>query len=762
MSTIESQNTVSSQLAMERSGHEAFAESRRYAYLPRESYLDILDRHLTESESAPLVVHAPSGVGKSALLAFWAARHRERHPGAFVVEHYVGNGSSPDHVSVIRHVLMEIRERYDLREDLPSTPEGLESAFAAWLWYVREDDPMILLIDALNQVKTRDPGIDWLPERLPDSVRMVISTTDPSTVGQLVARGWSATSLAPFTLKERQQVVDRFMTERASAITSEQAHGVAKAAGSANPLLLRTRLEEVGRTPHNAETRDTIAYYLGARDLDELHERMLARLEEEFDEALVSTILPVVHLSRGGVERDRLARIVARDHRDVDRLIDRLSFHFIEREGRLGYVHEYLRGAIERRYLADPRRARELRERLVSDLLLPPITTQVALEAAHQLSILQDDLRLRDYLADIDVVMAMQTGEAMYEFLTHWRSLSEKHDIVEVYRQSVDRYRAMREEGPEIFRVLNTLGILMENVGRLEGARRMQEDALALAERIEDPSAIARAAGDLGMICYHQGKHDRAMEYYQLQYTICDKLEDEAGLAPVLSRMAAIHFRRKEFDSAQSLTLRRLDISTRLNDRRGIALCYGGLASICHSLDEKEKARDHFERQLEISREIGDRRLIALTLGNLGVVLSSLGMGDRAEECFQEQLRITEEIGDRIGVASAMAHLGDVWKAAGRTDDALSAYRTQLAIAREIGDPSKVHPAFSSIVILLKEKNDPELRAILLDWMEVAQKDARADAVAEAAEHLALLDTREGNLDDAEKWQRIADEGVNQ
>lgn len=759
MSTIESQSVVSSQLAIERSGHEAFAESRRYAYVPRQSYLDILDRHITDQESPPLVVHASSGAGKSALLAYWGARYRESHPGAFIVEHYIGNGASPDHLSVIRHVLMEIRERYDLREDLPSTPEGLESAFAAWLWYVRADDPMILMIDALNQLTDHGPGIDWLPERLPDSIRIIITTTDSVTVDQLVARGWRATSLKPFTLKERQQMVERFMAERSTAITSEQAHGVVKAVGSANPLLLRTRLEEVERTPGSDRTRDTIAYYLGARDLDELHERMLARLEEEFDHALVSTILSFVHLSRGGLERDRLARIVARDHREVDRLIDRLSFHFIERDGRLGYVHEYLRGAIERRYLADPRRTSALRERLINDLLLPPITTQVALEAAHQLSILQDDLRLRDYLADIDVAMAMQTGEAMYEFLTHWRRLSEKHDIVEVYRRSVDRYRAMTEDGPELFRVLNTLGILMENVGRLEGARRMQEEALALAERIGDASAIARAAGDLGMVCYHQGRNDRAMEYYQLQYAICEQLDDEIGLAPVLSRMAAIHFRRQEFDSARALTLRRLEISTRINDRRGIALCYGGLASICHYQDEKDRAREHFERQLEISREIGDRRLIALTLGNLGVVYGSLDLRERAEECFREQLRIAEEIGDRMGIASAMGHLGDTWRRASRLDDALSAYRGQLAIVREIGDPAKVHAVFNSIATVLNERNDPELRTVLLDWLQIARDDRKDDAVINAAEFLAALEAREGNTHEAEKWRRLADEG---
>lgn len=743
---------------MERAGHEAFAESRRYAYVPRQSYLQLLDGSLSTEGGGPLVIHAPSGAGKSALLAYWGEEYRRRHPGAFLVEHYIGNGASRDHLSVIRHVLLEIRERCELHEDFPSTPEGLESAFAAWLWYVRPDDPMILMIDALNQLSEKGRGVWWLPERLPEGVRCLVTTTDQSTVEELVARGWDSMSLKPFTLKERQQVVERFMAERSTAITSEQAHGVVKAVGSANPLLLRTRLEEVERAPRREGARDTIAYYLGARDLDELHERMLVRLEGEFDHDLVATVLPLVHLSRSGLTRAQLARIAARKLEEVDRLVDRLSFHFLDREGRLGYVHEYLRRAVERRYLTDDERVHILREGLIAELTAEPVTTQSALETAVQLAAIGDDARLRDYLADIDVAMALQGGEAKYEFLIHWKRLGEAYDIVQVYRQSLQRYREERIEGGDLFRVLNSLGLVMENVGRLEGARTLQEEALALAERLEDPSAIARAAGDLGLICYFQGKRAQAMEYYQLQYTICEQLEDEVGLAPVLSRMAAIHFWRAEYDSARSLTMRRLEISNRINDRRGIAMCYGGLASICHNQGETDRAREHFERQLEITREIGDRRLTTLTLGNLGVVYEALNEHERAEGAYQEQLRIAEEIGDRMGVASAIGHMADAWRNAGRVEEALPAYRRQLVMAKEIGDPGAILSAYRGITSILNAQDSPEIGEVARDWLQAAREAGRRDVVAKVARFLAELEEQEGNPHEAEKWRRLASE----
>ena len=58
----------------------------------------------------PLVVLGESGSGKSALLANWAARYREKHTDAFMIQHYIGaTPYSADWASMLRRIMGEFK-----------------------------------------------------------------------------------------------------------------------------------------------------------------------------------------------------------------------------------------------------------------------------------------------------------------------------------------------------------------------------------------------------------------------------------------------------------------------------------------------------------------------------------------------------------------------------------------------------------------------------------------------------------------------------
>ncbi|MBC8145989.1 MAG: protein kinase, partial [bacterium] len=107
-----------SPLERERRAHDAFATSRRRAFVPNPIRLRELNAHVLNDDPT-IVVVAPSGSGKSSLLAYWCDQHRRRWPDAFVVEHYVGVGAA-DHIAVMRHIIGEIKERYERDEPIPA------------------------------------------------------------------------------------------------------------------------------------------------------------------------------------------------------------------------------------------------------------------------------------------------------------------------------------------------------------------------------------------------------------------------------------------------------------------------------------------------------------------------------------------------------------------------------------------------------------------------------------------------------------------
>lgn len=760
---------ISPQLAAERASHDAFAASRRYGHVPRPLYLDRLTQHALSS-GPPLVIHAPSGAGKSALLAYWVESFRAEHPDAFVVEHFIGVGSS-DHLSLIRHIMLEIREHFGVLEELPSTPERLESALPAWLWYVDSGDAsagdeatdddaqnnqgesdrrMILLVDALNQLGGAGGDLYWLPDHISPSVRLVTTTTSQTTLELLAQRGWETMSLPPFTLKERQEMVERFVAERTTSISGEQVQGVASAAGSANPLLLRTKLEEMRMVQGQAKASQTIKDYLGARDLDEMYERVLARLEEEHGAELVGDVTSLLQISRGGLSTSEIAGILAASHEEVERLIERLAFHLLWRDEVITFVHEYISSAVKRRYLGDAEHEREVRLHIAEYFASRPVVHRTAVETAYQLDIAEEYELLKDHLSQIPVMMDLYQGESQFEFLVYWRKLSDRFDIVEAYTSGLAEWRRGEPDPEEVMRVGESLGRVLQIVGRWEMARDLYREELEIAEKLDARGFIARAAGNLGMVHYRRGEYDAAMEYYIRQSGINEELGDLPGISTTLSNMAAVHFSRGEYASAMEKSRRKLQICQQIGDKRGIAMSYGGIGSIHVRLGDQKQGMENLNRQLAISEEIGDRRDIALTLGNIGSVYTNMGDTTNARNCFERQLMIAEEIGDASGISNAIGHLGVLLIRMKEHDAAMDLLERQLVIAEKLGDKREIASTLGSMATVHYDQGRlPEAIDFARQQLAIARDIGDRHAVIQASLTIGEISSDSGELSEA-------------
>ena len=95
-----------SQFERDRLDHEVFAESRAKVYIGRQEYFDRLDDH-AQGTDKPLIVLGESGSGKSALLANWGSRFREKNPDTFLLTHFIGSSTdSTDYVATLRRIIM--------------------------------------------------------------------------------------------------------------------------------------------------------------------------------------------------------------------------------------------------------------------------------------------------------------------------------------------------------------------------------------------------------------------------------------------------------------------------------------------------------------------------------------------------------------------------------------------------------------------------------------------------------------------------------
>lgn len=364
------QGTAPSPLDVERRAHQAFAQSRRRAYIAKPTYVrtldDFVDAGSPDNEHRALVVHGESGSGKSSLLAYWITQFQRKHPESFVVVHHIGASSSHgDHVAVLRHVISEIRERYAVDEEIPVMPEKLERSFPAWLGRlsIPGSEGMLLVIDAVNQLDEPEQHLGWLPEIIQPKLKLVVSTTSGVSLQKARSRGWAEIEILPLTIEEREAVIVRFLGEYRKGLSTAQTRRIATAEQCASPLYLRVLLEELRLAPDHTSLDDQIADYLEAPDCPRLFQRVLERMERDYGDEVVQQTMMFVWASRAGLSEAELLGLLNFEPRlpgasskvftrlDLSRFLLALDFHLMRRDGLLAFFHNHLRQAVQKRYV---------------------------------------------------------------------------------------------------------------------------------------------------------------------------------------------------------------------------------------------------------------------------------------------------------------------------------------------------------------------------------------------------------------------------
>jgi WD40 repeat protein len=159
-------------LDLEVEAHDRFAEERCRIFTGRQAVLDTIADYIRGPERRPLVLHGESGSGKSAVIA--KASQQYQRPGR-MIRRFIG--ASPESAS--GHALLTSLCRQMAPGDTPVDYAQLENTFKERLSAAAGEQPLVLFIDALDQLAAGDPARDvtWLPPELPPHVKVIVSTT---------------------------------------------------------------------------------------------------------------------------------------------------------------------------------------------------------------------------------------------------------------------------------------------------------------------------------------------------------------------------------------------------------------------------------------------------------------------------------------------------------------------------------------------------------------------------------------------------------
>ena len=685
-------------LELERRGHRAFAASRRRAYIAIPEYAQhfadwLAEPPLTDPQvpSLPLVILAESGLGKSSLIANLVDEYRRDHSTAFVIEHYVGaTQTSGSATSVMRHIVAEIRERFAITDELPARPDDLEKSFPNWLFraehYAKQAGiEMLIVIDAVNQLDEAGRRVTWLPRTIPPGIRLLVSTTPGECADHLAQYAWRTLDIAPIDdERTREQIVGRYLGEFRKSITREQTRRLTSDVKGSSPLYLRVVSEELRLHGEHKTLDAVIDSFVGVKDLLDVFDLVLDRLEHDYGAGAVQRLMSMLWASRSGLAELELMELTDLSRVDLSRLLFAVDYHFLQRDGRLGFFHDYLRRAVEKRYLSDLGKKRGAHEQLAAYFEQEPATLRATRELLHALESLGDRERLEMALSQIERFEQLWSVERD-EALRLW-SATEPSKIAAAYHAGLQRWQAtLAEQGR--CAALGHIAVLLRTVGAWQEAMSIERGRLVLAEEQGDRAEEASAHDHLGWMLQLRGAYEESLGELALARDLYAELGDRSGLSQAIGNVGSVYLNRGEFEEALECFHQQEAICRELGRGSELAGAIGHVGTVYYHRGEYDQALEHHRQREAIHRDLGDRNGVAGALFNIGVVYADRGEPDQALECYRQVETIWRDLGNRQGVASVMGNIGIVYGSLGEYDKVLECYRQAETMFRDLGDP---------------------------------------------------------------------------
>lgn len=258
----------------------------------------------------------------------------------------------------------------------------------------------------------------------------------------------------------------------------------------------------------------------------------------------------------------------------------------------------------------------------------------------------------------------------------------------DAYAAVIARAREEKNQPLEL-RALESLAGLLNNDGSFAEARPLFEQALALAESLNDPARIATVATSLGNIAANSNEAAEARSWYE--------------------RAAAAAVGQPRLRATALLDVIYLE-STPSTERRAIA---GQVSAIARELGDRElEARvlhavgdrqvvagelaagmDSLERAAALYGAAGASEGLAVVYTSLGRVNRLHGRADLALPYYEKALGLQQKDGDKIGQIQTLNAMGVAWGATPLDDPARAQpfYEKAYALALETSSPRAVN-----------------------------------------------------------------------
>jgi predicted ATPase/DNA-binding CsgD family transcriptional regulator len=306
---------------------------------------------------------------------------------------------------------------------------------------------------------------------------------------------------------------------------------------------------------------------------------------------------------------------------------------------------------------------------------------------------------------------------------------------------------AQRLEEPRVLaRTYNRMGNLQLNRGRIEDAIQAYRQAYKVFEKLQDRHGLAETLDLMGMASGQMGD-PHCITYYEEAAAIFRELDDHVSLVSVLAELGPFRNYFGRIEEAESNARRAavefseaLEVAQRTGNLSGEAFLLSEYAQVLAWRGDYALAFEYCRRSLALAQEIDHRQWSCAALQTLGGFYLDLMEYAMARPLLEQALELAQEVGSQIYAQVASALLALLYLEAGEGEKAEPALaRTKSSAPVSYHD----HLGWVARLRLALWRNSPEQALRLFqechpmfssadkgNWIALSLRQARGEALA--------------------------------
>ena len=305
-----------------------------------------------------------------------------------------------------------------------------------------------------------------------------------------------------------------------------------------------------------------------------------------------------------------------------------------------------------------------------------------------------------------------------------------------------------------------SLGNVYYEQGKLEEARRYYEQALRIDQETgANPANIGSDIGSIANVLDNLGDLMGATRMQEKSLQGFRDGGDQRGVTATLGNLAGVLVERGDLSQAMSHYEEGISIAEKIGYKEGRAFNLGGFAQISLIRDQVSKARDQEEQVLKIQKELGDSVEIARSQIALATIAIEEGKPAEAEALIRAAAPQFEQQTMATGASQSAALLARALLAQSKIGDAQVAAANALALAEHTSDRSThLMASLAAAEVNARTGKEPAATKALQSVLAESVRDGYKEFEFEALLDIGRLELRSSRASGRQRLEKLKED----